>query len=358
MKNKINIFFIFQDLSKTGAPIIFNNYLKIAKTHSEFGITIFSRYNNPHPILIDDIRILHNKLPKNIYFTLSFKIYDFFFFIFYILIKRPKVIFTNSYINTIPILVAKIFKIKTLVLVHENSGALIRFKSFRSFLIRKSNNIIAVSNASYQFCISQNISDKKITIIKNGLNLSKFYLRKFDFKSKTIKLGALANWSKYKRLDMVIDFYNQLIARESIYDFKLIIGGDCYSTYKSEFEKIKLSNPHVHFYGLVSVKNEFYTNLNGYLYFSEKESYPTVLMESLFFQIPVFSTSAHLAATEVLQDALIVENNLNELIQKLLNFYTINQEENVNLWHKKCINQLAENNIVNSWDKLEQLIIY
>ena len=41
MKSKLKIFFIFQDLSKTGAPIIFNNYLKIAQTHTEFDITIF-----------------------------------------------------------------------------------------------------------------------------------------------------------------------------------------------------------------------------------------------------------------------------------------------------------------------------
>lgn len=355
MKNKKKIYFIFHDLSYTGAPIIFKKYLQLARKNKNLNIFIFSRYYN-NGFNIDNIKILHKDLPKNVIQTIFFKLFDLFFFTLHIIFNRPEVVFTNSYINTLPILVSKIFRVKTIVLVHENEGASIRFINFRSFLIRSSDIVIVVSSASYKLCESQNIPINKIHLIHNGIDLSDLTLNKIKFDTEIITLGALANWSKFKRLDLVIDFYKRLSEYNSKFIFKLYIGGGSYITYKDEYDSIKKSNPNIKFVGLVQNNLNFYSKIDGYIFFSECESYPTVLMEALFFQIPVFSLKHISSATEVLGDALICNDNIDQLVESCINFYKNDYELKYKNWQIKCLEELKNKDIKISWQKINSLL--
>lgn len=356
MKRNNKIFFIFLDNSLTGAPIIFNKYLEKALKIDFFDIGIYSRYKSHDCLNIENINFLHLYKSNSKLISFLYKCYDIFYFFCLYAVVKPEVVLVNSFSNSIPVLVAKLFNIKTIVIVHENDGAEIHFKFIRAAIIGFSNFVVVVSKASFNFCLNNNISSSKIKLINNGINLSDLKLRDNPNHSSTIVLGALANWSKYKRLDLIIDFFINLKTHSNI-DFKLIVGGGVYEGYVDEFEKLKSLSNDIVFEGVVKDNVSFYKKLDGYLFFSEFESYPTVLMESLYFQVPVFSLSNNSSAFEVLGDALISENSVNQLSDKVHNFYSSDYISNYSNWHKFCKIQLTKNDLNVSWNSLFQLII-
>ena len=279
VKSKKKVVFFFNDLSLTGAPIVFNNYLEESIRSNSLEVFVCSRYGGEMKIESSDHVVLRKTITKSLLAKLTSKGFDFLRILNLFIKIKPDLIISNTYINTLPIIVGKILNRKTVCLVHENAGARIQFLPTRRFIINSVDLIIAVSRASSQFCLLQGAPLNKVKIISNGVNLSQFVIKGSQATKTTYTLGALANWSKHKRLDVVLRIFECL---QGIFDsnFKLIIGGDSFHEYSEEFRtlKEKFESESICFKGTVRNSELFYSQIDGFLFFSEHESFPTVLL--------------------------------------------------------------------------------
>lgn len=351
---KKKIVFFFNDLSLTGAPIIFNYYLEESLKSDLLKVFVCSRYGGELNIKSSDCLVFRKKIRTSSFGKLFSKIYDLIKILFFFIKIKPDLIITNTYINSIPIIAGKILNHKTVCLVHENIGAKIQYLPIRKLIINSADLIITVSQASSQFCILNGASLNKIKKITNGVNLNKFVIKSPKKTKSTYTFGALANWSEYKRLDIVLRVFEHL-QDISNSKFKLIIGGDSFYEYSDEFKylKQKFESESICFKGKVQNNELFYSQIDGFLFFSEHESFPTVLLETLFFQIPTFTFKGIDSAEEVADIALIQAKNDKDLVSKISNFYNKEYITNYFTWQKKCLATLKKHDLEIKWNKIE-----
>jgi hypothetical protein len=354
MSNKIKVIFFFNDLSLTGAPIIFNKYLQCSLIEKNLEVISLSRYGGDLNINSNKI-VIRNSYPNNIFESFYYKFIDIFKIAFYLIKFKPNIVITNTFINSLPILISSILKIYTIAIIHENAGANIKFLKFRSFILSKCNILIAVSKSTYNFCINNQINESKIKLVTNGLDLSKFKLKNILEGSEKITLGALANWSNYKNLPTIINFF-RILNNSSEHKYELLIGGDCNDAYTFNYKKLIKENPDITFLGKVHNSHEFYSKIDGFLFFSENESFPTVLMETLFFQIPVFTITKYEVAIEVQGDALFHGIDNENLISLINVFFDNNYPNNYKLWNSICLESLKKIDINLKWNEIKLLI--
>ena len=351
---KKKVIFFFNDLSLTGAPIIFNNYLEESLLSDLFKVSVYSRYGGELNIKSSDCLVIRKKLRKSNFGKLISKISDLINVLKIFIKTKPDLIVTNTYINSIPIFAGKILKHKTVCVIHENMGAKIKYLSIRRLIINSADIIITVSQASSQFCIMNGASLKKIKKITNGINLNKLAIKNLQNNKPTYTLGALANWSEYKRLDVVLSVFEYL-QDISNSKFKLIIGGDSFYEYSNEFAylKEKFESECICFVGKVKNNELFYSQIDGFLFFSEHESFPTVLLETLFYQIPTFTLMGIDSAEEVADNALIQAKSEKDLASDINKFFNEKYLENYFIWQKKCLTTLKKHDIKSKWSKIE-----
>ena len=357
MKKKV--VFFFNDLSLTGAPIIFNNYLEESIKSKSLKVFVCSRYGGELKIKASDNIVLRKTIRTSLIGKVSSKFFDFIRVLDLFIKIKPDLIITNTYINTLPIIAGKILNRKTICLVHENAGAKIQFLPIRRLIINSADLLITVSRASSEFCLLQGASLNKVKKISNGVNLSQFVIKSSQTTKTIYTLGALANWSKHKRLDVVLSTFERL---QGISDskFRLIIGGDSFHEYSDEFNNLKekFESESICFKGIVRNNELFYSQIDGFLFFSEHESFPTVLLETLFYQIPTFSVEGIDSAEEVADIALIQGKDEIDLALRIMRFYCEEYTANYTVWHEKCLTIIKKHDLKIKWSKIEKAIHY
>ena len=341
----------------TGAPIVFNNYLEESIRSNSFEVFVCSRYGGDLKIESSDHVVLRKTIRTSLLGKLTSKGFDFLRILNLFIKIKPDLIITNTYINALPIITGKILNRKTVCLVHENAGAKIQFLPTRRLIINSVDLIITVSRASSKFCLLQGASLNKIKKISNGLNLSQFVIKSSQATKTTYTLGALANWSKHKRLDVVLRIFERL---QGLCDskFKLIIGGDSFHEYSEEFRNLKekFESESICFNGIVKNNESFYSHIDGFLFFSEHESFPTVLLETLYYQIPTFTLEGIDSAEEVADIALIQGKDEIDLALRIMSFYCDDYPANYAIWQEKCLTTIKKHDLKIKWNKIEEAI--
>ena len=224
----------------------------------------------------------------------------------------PQIVFCNTSINTTPIIIARLFSKRVIVIIHEVSGAVRNPLGLRGWIIRQADLVVPVSISSAKLATELGVPADKVHIVHNGLDLSKYNqsgIKNRCSESEPIQLGFLAYWSPNKRLDIAIAVAKELARMCPSYPVSLMIGGMGYEEGSVEIQAMltgidKLKNLTIEFLGNISNPLVFYSQIDGLLITSEKESYPTVAMEAIACGIPVFSFNDLNGVSEVVGESL------------------------------------------------------
>lgn len=162
-------------------------------------------------------------------------------------------------------------------------------KKRMQFLYRD-QNLITVSDAVKDDIDSIKINYKKIKTIYNPFDIEHINIlacQKFDVKIKKQYLVWVGRISEEKNLPFLLDVYYPLA---TLYDL-VIIGDGSQKIISSLNQKIKHLNieNRVHFLGFIENPYPYIKNANALLLTSDNEGLPTVVLESLILNTPVFS---------------------------------------------------------------------
>jgi glycosyltransferase involved in cell wall biosynthesis len=139
-------------------------------------------------------------------------------------------------------------------------------------------------------CLFRGLNYKKIKTIYNPFDIEHINIlacQKFDVKIKKQYLVWVGRISEEKNLPFLLDVYYPLA---TLYDL-VIIGDGSQKIISSLNQKIKHLNieNRVHFLGFIENPYPYIKNANALLLTSDNEGLPTVVLESLILNTPVFS---------------------------------------------------------------------
>lgn len=166
-------------------------------------------------------------------------------------------------------------------------------------LIKNKTSIILSQSLENDFLYTD--SNKRV-FIKNGLiDVSDDSLKKI---SKPIKIGFLSNFILEKGVVEIINFFNFIIERDC--DAELYMHGIEYDisvselkSYLSEKSKNKVKINGNGIFG--SEKNNFFKNIDVFIFPTKNDCLPTVLLEAQMFSVPVLTTNEG-AVSDIIQD--------------------------------------------------------
>lgn len=261
--------------------------------------------------------------------------------------------------------VAELFDIPICITAHGTDINLMpQFKSIRPLItktIDRADRIIAVSQALADIMYDLECDRKKIKVINNGVDLSKFRRidkaeardsLNLDHDSKIlISIGALIPRKAHEYLIEALDI---LVNREKKKNLKLLIIGEGESRKElTDLIDSRQLTEHVRLVGAIP-HNQLYKWLSASDLFcltSKREGWPTVFFESWACGVPVIATSVHGAPEAICCDkyGLLIEkhdSNLTaEIIDKALSMS----------WKPEEMIAYAENN---SWDNVVEKMFH
>jgi len=240
--------------------------------------------------------------------------------------------------NSIFLILSKLFLRSTILHIHGGGFASFYKESnhVRKFLIRKilhiTDNIIALSS-SWKKVLSLLVSEHKISVIPNGVNVMSF---------NTIK--ASRNEFHFSSNSLVVSFMGSLTEDKGIYDILKAIplvtrqkencvfafAGRADDTVCNSF-KLKDIKEHIFFLGELfgDKKIRFLLSSDIFLLPSYVEGLPIVLLEAMAAGLPVVSTPVGAIPELVKEDCngyLIAPGDYNALATKIL---TLAEDENL-----------------------------
>jgi glycosyltransferase involved in cell wall biosynthesis len=314
------LIFISHSGDKTGSPIVLTRLFRWAVEEEKQDAFLVFRY---HGALVEELKkefgekrivTIRRTSPRDISnFLKPFsKLVDLWILLALFRTLKPSVVIVNSLINTTSIAASLLVKAKVVVWSHEVPGSINDPFHMRSYWIKKAHAGIGDSRQSCDFLNELGLSPLKIHLVYNGLDLNRFIQREPTGIKKEpkdlLRLGALAFWSPNKRLDLVIETAVKVAQSGKYPQIRLDIVGSIDPWFPNLFEEMKArfkelpQNLSVRFLGHIPEIGEFYQNIDGMLLTSDKESLPTVAMEALAYQIPVFSFDDLPGVGEILGD--------------------------------------------------------
>jgi glycosyltransferase involved in cell wall biosynthesis len=301
------LLFISHSGDKTGAPVVFSRLFKwVVKEAKEDAYLLF-RYNGllakecAKEFGDDRVSIIRKSNPRSIFRPLKplSKFYDFLLLVkLFGRIKAP-VIIVNSLINTTAIIAGLLVGSKVIVWAHELPGAINDPLKIRSFWLRRAHIGLGDSEESCDYLKKIGLSPARTFLVHHGLDLTSIKSKgREDPRERgkdPLRLGALAIWSPNKRLDQIIETAIKVAEYSKNNHIRLDVCGTVDSDFPKLFDQIKKqylttpSNLEIRFLGQIEDIQDFYNQIDALLVTSEKESLPTVVLEAMAFQLPIFS---------------------------------------------------------------------
>ncbi len=226
--------------------------------------------------------------------------------------KKIDIIYSNTSVVTVGILVAKSLNLRHIFHVHEIITPKFLANIINNYLIKSSENIIAVS-----YAVAENIdkkwNTKHITVIHNGIDSSTFASKKslkkdLNINNEYLVLGMIGRISQGKGQHYFIDIAIQIIKKHPF--LKVILVGDTYpgnEHLEKEIDlKIKKSGLSGNFIQLGYRTDivEILNTLDIFVFPSiQPDSFPTVILEAMACKKPIITTIRG-GASEM------IENNL------------------------------------------------
>lgn len=207
------------------------------------------------------------------------------------------------------------------------------FDSISNFL---STKIIVNSKAVMLDVISRNrVNKDKISIIYNGIDFKKFYVKKKRIQDLRKKFKLDNNCFAWVKVASLVDFKGHLIvlrafAKISKYNnTKLfLVGRDrgFKKTIVREIKKLELKKKVIMINNIKNIP-EFLLAMNGFVFASFSESSPNAILEALIAKLPIVSTNVG-GVSELLENKkfgiLIDQGNVKQLAKKM-NFIMSNK---------------------------------
>jgi len=282
---------------------------------------------------------------------------------------KPQIVIANSLINTSAIVAGLWVRAKVAVWAHEVPGMINDPLRLRSFWIRKARFGIGVSEQVCEYLKELGMDPAKIRLIHHGLDLEGEIhgnqMEEIIPPRGLLKLGALAVWSPRKRLDLIMETAVELARSGRFNQVRLDIGGPMDLWFPHLFAEImgrfseKPPSLTVRFLGSIEELNLFYQDLDAVLVTSDKEALPTVVLEALVRQIPVFSFEDLRGVQEILGETALLarERNGAALAEKVIQFF-INPDhlDTLEQWQKAAMSRSRLFSLENQWKAFQKVL--
>jgi glycosyltransferase involved in cell wall biosynthesis len=329
----INLLFIIYGLERGGTELRLLDFAKYfpddIKVHihvTSDNLTLLS-YFQKHNTNVKSIPITKGYLEIN----KILKIFEY--------VKAHNISIVNAFdlkdltISTI-LMVFSRFQIKT---VYHSVDILHRYhrfqKGFLGLLLKSVTSVICNSRQSKDIMTNLGTPEKRIKVIKNGVDTNHFRFNKYkarclrkkvNFDKEVLVLGSIANFRKVKNYPFLLRAFKVLVQKNA--NLKLICVGDGY--YMREMKdlrrKYRLENSII-FTGYSDNVVEYLSMMDIFVLCSLHEGLPNVLLQAMSMGLPVVSSNVG-GCPEVINDMqngiLFPSNNLGkftEAVEILIN---------------------------------------
>lgn len=223
---------------------------------------------------------------------------------------KPDIVHTQLGADIYGRLAAKILKVPVIISTEQNLNpdeSLIRNLAKR-FTSKFEDKTVAISLAVKNDLIKRyHISNDKIEIISNGINVDKFsgLVKKIKRDSESISIGTIGRLVPQKGQNILIEALSKI----SNLDFKCFIAGNgpLEDRLNNQISKLGLQNK-VKLVGLISDVPSFLNSLDAFIFPSIWEGQGIVLMEAALMNLPIIASNVD-GIKEILSDetAYLVE---------------------------------------------------
>ncbi len=233
---------------------------------------------------------------------------------------------------------------------------------FTKFFLRRKMIVYALKRANKVIAVSRALGDKintlvtaKISVIPNGVDISKFYLMEREMAREKLGLPkdrkiilSVGRLGFPKRFDILIEAVYLLVNSKKINDVLLLIVGDgeYYEKLNEQINSLKLS----YYVKLVGRKlNDelvyWYNSADIFCLSTDSEGFPNVIFESLACGTPAVVSAVGGVAEVIISEeyGFLVNNNTAEAFCEVINRALIKK------WGR---NKLAEYAKKNTWDNV------
>lgn len=253
----------------------------------------------------------------------------------------------NSAANIFPILIAKFHSSHPKIVVHSHNSApsisskpLFYFHRINKSLLNiMADKKVACSNKAAKWMF---VSDKNVTIIKNGINVSEFTFskearnkirEKYSIENKTIIFGNVGRFSGQKNQMFLIKIFNEILKKHSKSVLFLIGTGELEDKVKEEVKRYGISG-NVYFLGRKDNVADYLSAIDAFIMPSLFEGLPIAAVEAQASGMNVFVSSA--ITREIFLTHNIYSFSLKEnpkyLAEKILNIHKVsNRQENADI---------------------------
>lgn len=231
-----------------------------------------------------------------------------------------------------------------------------RHKYINSFLIKKyyrnSDFFIAQSTGMKKDMIyTLGIKNEKIKVIPNpSLTLHSNIIRKNQIrvneKKRILFVGSL---KEQKNVPFLIDVIDHLLKIRNDFVFDIIGDGALKDSVQNKINQLQLES-HVFIRGFMENPNKYYNNADVFILGSLYEGFPNVLVESLYFGVPIVSIDCVGGPSDIIEEDvngyLIKDYNINSFAHNINK--TLNKEWDKDLI-KSTANKFSLNKIYNQY---------
>lgn len=266
---------------------------------------------------------------------------------------------------------SRLLKKKVCSLTYGNDFLIKSKLSFQTFYIRNLDLLILGTNNMKDLIKKiHHLEDERLKVIRYGLNFEDYDVKftkeelrkKFNISLNSFVILSVGRHVSRKNFDLVIKAISYIKKKLNYVDIKYFLIGEGETTqYLKELTReLELQNE-IEFLGFTSKekRNSFYKLSDLFIMPSSREpesieGFGIVFLEANYFKCPVigtFSGGINEAVINGETGLLVKQNNLNDLIEKILYMYN-NKEKSKNMGikgYKRVINEFDWNNIVNDY---------
>lgn len=254
----------------------------------------------------------------------------------------------NIELGSVMLLASKISKVKSITYIpicHRltevtNNRWIAKIKDFINVFYYKIPDAFITINNFNKHLIEQRGVNKPIYIVPNGIDFDKYII--YDKLEAQNKLGLCSTQTNvaligriqfwHKGHDVLINMVKKY--KNQLKDYKFIIVGSGEDEYKMKniVKKYQIESNFL-FLGHQKDMSLIYSAIDGVIVPSRFEGTPMVLLEALYYNLPVIMTNLPGMNTYLDEDSLFEKENIDELFEKLI----LIKNKNINVDRKNKI---------------------
>lgn len=329
----INVLFLIYDLERGGPEMRLLDLARHFPPHIKMHIVVTSRNLTLLPEFVETNAKVHLEPVARGYLELNkaWKIYNY-------VIKNQISIINSFDLKELFLLTAirclSSRKIKT---VHHSVDLLhhygVRHKFLLLILLKFVDRVLCNSGNSRELLKTFFVPEKKISVVRNGIDIEFFRKEKSQFekfkkdhgiKKNDFVLGTVANFRKIKNYPFLINAFRVLFHRNKNLKLICVGGGNYLSDIKRMASEYHLGKVIV-FTGYSPNVVEYLSLMDIFVLCSLKEGFPNVLLQAMAMNLPVVSANVggcHEIIDHMKNGILYPSNDLERFVEAILSLTT------------------------------------